>query len=221
MHRRRRHAAEVAAAAIALGALLAPGAGAHVTVQPSASRPADLQRYRVIVPNERTSGTTTGVDIQVPRGITFALVESVAGWRGQIVRRGGAIAELRWRGGRVAPGAYAELRFIARNPARVGRLQWKALQRYGDSDVVRWIGGEGSEQPAAVTTLSEQAEPIDVVSTHGEKTPAATGGAPAPAARTASDGGRDGLTLGLAIAGVVLGAAALGLTLARRRAGEQ
>jgi len=215
MHRRRSRAAQVLTAAVVLGALAAPGASAHVTVQPTASRPADLQRYRVIVPNEESTGSTTGVDVQVPRGITFVLAESVSGWRAQLVRNGGTITQLRWRGGRVPPGGYAELRFIARNPARVGALQWKALQRYDDGDVVRWIGAAGSEQPAAVTTLSEDAVPVDVVSTHGEKT--APDGAPAPAAATADDG-RDGLTLGLAIAGLALGAAALGLTLVRRRA---
>jgi len=216
MHRRRSRAAEVLTSAVVLGALAAPGAAAHVTVQPSASRPADLQRYRVIVPNEQSTGSTTGVDVQVPRGITFVLAESVAGWRAQVVRRGGTITQLRWRGGRVPPGGYAELRFIARNPARVGPLRWKALQRYDDGDVVRWIGAAGSEQPAAVTTLSEDAEPVDVVSTHGEPTAAAN--APAPAS-TASppDAGRDGLTLALAIAGLVLGAAALGAALTRRR----
>ena len=57
MPRRRRLGAGVLTAAVVLGALAAPGAAAHVTVQPAASRPADLQRYRVIVPNETSSAT--------------------------------------------------------------------------------------------------------------------------------------------------------------------
>ncbi|MEY2515448.1 MAG: hypothetical protein QOJ89_2806 [bacterium] len=194
-------------AAVALGALAAPGAAAHVTVQPAASRPAELQRYRLIVPNERTSGATTGVDVKVPAGVTFALVESVAGWRTHVVRRGGVIAELRWRAGRVPPDGYAELHFIARNPVRVGPIAWKALQRYDDGDVVRWIGSPSSDQPAPVTTLSEHAVPVDVVSTHGEAVPAASSAAAAPTTAPAS--GRDGPTLALAILGVLLGAAAL------------
>jgi uncharacterized protein YcnI len=217
MHRRRRRAAPAVTAAVALGAVAAPGAAAHVTVQPAASRPAELQRYRVIVPNERASAATTGVDVQVPRGVTFALVESVAGWRARVVRRGGAIAELRWSAGRVPPDGYAELHFIARNPVRVGQVAWKALQRYDDGDVVRWIGSEDSDRPAPLTTLSEHAVPVDVVSTHGEAVPAASAaGAPAAAPTTASSG-RDGPTLALAILGVLLGAASLALLLARRR----
>ena len=200
-----------------LGAIAAPGAAAHVTVQPAASRPADLQRYRVIVPNEK-SIATVGVDLKLPAGVTFALAEQVAGWRVKVVRSGSAISELRWRGGPVPPGGYAELRFIARNPVKVGRVQWKALQRYADGSVVRWIGAAGGDFPAPATTLSESATPVDVVSTHGEAAPA--GGATAAAARTPSDDGdteRDGLTLAVALLGAALGAAALALQLTRGR----
>ena len=196
---------------------MAPGAAAHVTLQPSTGRPADLQRYRVIVPNERESQATTGVDLRMPAGITFALVEAAPGWRTQIVKSGSAITELRWRSGRVPPGGYAELHFIARNPVRTGTLQWKALQRYDDGSVARWIGSPSSDQPAPVTRLSESATPVDVVSTHGESG-AAAAAEPAAAAPAADDddGGRDGLTLGLAIAALVLAAAALGLAVRRR-----
>ena len=216
MRRRRRRAAEALTAAVVLGALTAPGAAAHVTVQPAASQPAQLQRYRVIVPNERASSATTGVDVKLPAGVTFALTEQLAGWRARIVKRGNAISELRWRGGPVAPGGYAELRFIARNPVRLGPITWKALQRYDDGTVVRWIGGAGSETPAPVTTLSERAAPVDVVSTHGEGAPAASGAA-ATTTTNSDDGGRDGLTLALALVGALLGAAALALALTSRR----
>ncbi|MEA2130871.1 MAG: hypothetical protein QOJ85_3762 [Solirubrobacteraceae bacterium] len=215
MHRRQ--GLRVGALALALAAALpAASASAHVTLQPPEGRPADLQRYRVIVPNERESQATTGVDLRMPAGITFALVESVAGWHTKVVKRGSAIAELRWRGGRVPPGGYAELHFIARNPVRTGTIAWKALQRYSDGSVVRWIGSPSSDQPAPVTRLSESATPVDVVSTHGETAPAASGGAAAPAAAAPSNG-RDELTLAIAIAAAVLAAAAISLQLLRRR----
>jgi uncharacterized protein YcnI len=221
MHRRRRLGAQAVTAAVALGALVAPGAAAHVTVQPTASRPADLQRYRVIVPNEESSGSTTGVDLKLPPGITFALVESSPGWTTKVVRSGSEISKLRWSGGDVRPDGYAELHFIARNPVKVGPIAWKALQRYSGGEIVRWIGSADSDTPAPVTTLSEDAVPVDVVSTHGESEPvAASGGAsaaPAKEAAKAAEPGRDGLTLGLAILGALLGAAALGLAVVRRR----
>ncbi len=221
MPRRRRVGltARVLTGAVVLGAISAPGAAAHVTIQPAASRPADLQRYRVIVPNEKSSATV-GVDLKLPAGVTFALAEQVAGWRVKVVRSGSAISELRWRGGPVPPGGYAELRLIARNPVKLGRVQWKALQRYADGSVVRWIGAAGGEFPAPATTLSESAVPVDVVSTHGEAAPAAAAGAARPAATTTSDDGgtdRDGLTLAIALLAALLGAAALALQLTRGR----
>jgi hypothetical protein len=141
------------------------------------------------------------------------------------VRSGGEISELRWSGADVRPDGYAALYFIARNPVRVGPIAWKALQRYSDGSVVRWIGSTDSDTPAPVTTLSEDTLPVDVVSTHGESEPAvpapASGrsSATAPAKEQAAAGnpGRDGPTLALAILGAVLGAAALGLTLRHRR----
>jgi uncharacterized protein YcnI len=222
MPRRRRVglSARVLTGAVLLGAIAAPGAAAHVTIQPTASRPADLQRYRVIVPNEK-SVATVGVDLKLPAGVTFALAEQVAGWRVKVVKSGSAIGELRWRGGPVPPGGYAELRFIARNPVKQGRVQWKALQRYSDGSVVRWIGAAGGDFPAPATTLSERAVPVDVVSTHGEAAPAgAATAAAAPPPPASSDGGdteRDGLTLAVAILGALLGAAALALQLTRGR----
>ncbi|HEX4344383.1 MAG TPA: DUF1775 domain-containing protein [Solirubrobacteraceae bacterium] len=206
-------------AAVALGALAAPGAAAHVTVQPSASRPADLQRYRVIVPDERESSSTTGVDLKLPSGITFALVEAAAGWHASLLHRSSEVSEIRWSGGHVPPGGYAELHFIARNPVRAGPIAWKALQRYDDGQVVRWIGGEDSDEPAPTTLLSERAVPVDVVSTDGEALPAAAPPAAAAAGPSsqAATPGRNGLTLVIAIVGVVLGAAALGVSVRRRR----
>ncbi len=221
MHRRRRiAAARVVTATVALGALMAPGAAAHVTVQPTASRPADLQRYRVIVPNEQESASTTGVQLKLPPGITFALVEAAPGWKTKLVHSASAISEIRWSAGRVPPDGYTELHFIARNPVKVGSITWKALQDYSDGSVVRWIGSASSDHPAPVTTLSEDAVPVDVVSTHGESVAPASGGtspaAPAKEGAAAKDSGRDGLTLALAIAGLALGAAALGLGVLRR-----
>jgi uncharacterized protein YcnI len=148
----------------------------------------------------------------MPAGITFALVEAVPGWRTQVVKRASMITELRWSRGRVPPGGYAELHFIARNPVRTGAIAWKALQRYDDGSIVRWIGSPTSDLPAPVTQLSESATPVDVVSTHGESTPAATA-----TSKASVDSGGDGLALGVAIAAAALAAGALGLQLRRRR----
>lgn len=216
------------APALAAAVLLpAATAVAHVTIQPAASRPADLQRYRVIVPNEETSADTTAVRMQLPKGIDFLLVEAAPGWRAKVVRRGGQPSEIRWTGGRVPPGGYAELHFIARNPVRTGGLAFKALQDYSDGEVARWIGSAESENPAPTVTLSESATPQDVVSTHGEAAPASgAGGRETPAsgstagattAAATKDDGTDALTVvAIVLAAVAIGLSGLGLL--RRRA---
>lgn len=198
-------------AALALTAVGAGTASAHVTVQPASSRPADLQVYRLVVPNEREVATV-GVDVQVPAGVDFALIEEAAGWRTEVVRKGGRIVQLRWSGGRIEPDGFRTFHFIARNPVRQQTVAWKALQRYAGRDVVRWIGGPDSETPASRTRISESAVPQDVVSVHGEDVPtAAAAAAPAAVARAADedDGERDALTLGLVIVALVVALAAL------------
>jgi len=137
------------------------------------------------------------------------------------VRRGDVISEIRWTGGDVPPGGYAELHFLARNPVEQGEVAFPAVQTYGSGSVARWIGPADGDNPAPRVRLAETAVPVDVVSTHGEAQPAERGAAPVPAARAPeAESSRDGLTLGLAIAGLVAGLAALAVAVlsARRRA---
>lgn len=209
-----------AAAPVAIASLLAAApAAAHVTLQPAASRPAELQRYTVYVPNERRAATT-GVAIRVPAGIDFVLVESRPGWRARLVRESDRIAELRWSGGRIAPDGYAELHFIARNPVRAGAIAWPTLQRYADGTVVRWIGSSSSSsQPAPRVRVSEAATPVDVVSTHGEVAAdgrASPDGGTKHAPSATEDGDGEG-GLALSIVALVVAIAALAVALRGRR----
>ena len=43
--------------------------------------------------------------------------------------------------------------FVAANPEEEERLVWPAFQTYADGNTVNWVGSEGSERPASVTTL--------------------------------------------------------------------
>jgi uncharacterized protein YcnI len=214
-----------ALAPLGVAAAAAAPAGAHVVVQPSAARPADPQIYRVVVPTERDV-PTTDVRLRVPQGIDFVLVESPpAGWSGRLVRRADRIAEIRWTGGEIPPDGFAEFRFLARNPVEAGEIRWPVVQRYADGDVQRWIGPADSESPASQTRIAEDVVPQDVVSVNGEQLSSApaTGSQDArqPVPEAGDDGGgRDTLTLVLAVLGTLLGAAALGQSLtARRRSG--
>jgi uncharacterized protein YcnI len=206
---------------VALLALLAlPAAAvAHITLRPGASRPADLQRYTFLVPNER-GVATTAVRMRVPEGIDFLLVERPPGWDVRPLRRGGRVAELRFGGGRIEPGEYLDLHLVARNPVRTGTLVWPALQTYADGRVVRWIGPPGGEEPAPRTRLSEDAAPVDLVSTHGEVAVSGDGGSAAqrtPSPADAEDGGDDGLALALAGGALAVALLTLALVLTGRR----
>ncbi|MEA2254965.1 MAG: hypothetical protein QOG35_1010 [Solirubrobacteraceae bacterium] len=209
------------ALAAAASAIAASAASAHVTIAPAASRPADLQRYRLLVPNESTDGkATTGVDVQLPPGITFALADAQPPWKVALVRRGGEIAQIRWSGGSIPVDGYGELEFIARNPVRAGAATFKTLQRYAGGEVVRWIGSPDSDTPSPTVQITERAVPQDVVSVHGGKAPASGPAASAPAAAGADARGGSSTTATAAlIAGLlalVVAAASLALAVRRR-----
>jgi uncharacterized protein YcnI len=214
------------ALAAAASAIAASAASAHVTIAPAASRPADLQRYRLLVPNESPDGRpTTGVDVQLPPGITFALADAQPPWKVQLVRRGGEIAQIRWRGGSIPVDGYGELSFIARNPVRQGAATFKTLQRYAGGEIVRWIGPPDGDTPSPTVQITERAVPPDVVSVHGGRAPASPGAPASAPTPTAADTGRGSSTtatvaLVAGLLALVTAAASLALQLRRRRPGE-
>jgi uncharacterized protein YcnI len=208
--------------AVLLGAaVVAPSAGAHAVVLPGASRPADFQQYTLTVPTERDVPTVE-VDLKVPDGITFLLVQNVAGWKTKVIKRNDRIDEIRWTGNEIPVDFFATFKLIARNPVQEGALVWPVVQRYKNGEVVRWIGPAQSDQPAARTTISEKAVPVDTLDVVSGRTSTATATAPSTPATTtepkaADDGGRDGLTLAIAIVAAVAAVFALGVALLPRR----
>jgi uncharacterized protein YcnI len=211
----RRGALGVLLACLALAAVVAPAASGHTVIRPAASRPADLQQYTLTVPTEREVATVE-IDMKVPEGISFFLVQQAPGWTTEVVRRNERIDEVRWTGSEIPPDHYATFRFIARNPIQEGEISWPIVQRYEGGETVRWIGGPDTDTPAARTNITESAVPEDVVDIVSGST---SSGEPTPtdeADDSGSGGSRDGLTLGLAVAALVAGLAALGVSLIRR-----
>jgi uncharacterized protein YcnI len=213
--------------AVAAGLIPASAAHGHAVVQPSSARPADPQVYRVTVPNEMESDTVE-VRLRVPEGIDFVLIESPPeGWKGELVRKGDRIQEIRWSGGRIPPEQYATFRFLARNPVEVGEITWPIVQTYEDGEVQRWIGPPDSDEPASRTQLSETATPEDIIAVNGEAIPesepkdgSATPATPAGEADDDDDENgseRDPLALGLAGGALVVALLALMSSLRRRK----
>ncbi|MNR20036.1 hypothetical protein D3C85_1368570 [compost metagenome] len=85
-------------------------------------------------------------------------------------------------------------------------IVWKAYQTYKDGSVVEWVGANGSDKPASVTTV--KAKTGATTDSHGNVT---------AAAGSAGDS-ESNTSLYLSIAAVVLGAAALLVSLLRKRA---
>ena len=192
----------------------------HAVVQPSASRPAEQQVYTLTVPSER-SDDVVSVSLQVPAEVESLIVRKTPGWNVRLQKQGDRVAVVRWTGNRIPPNQYDSFQLIARNPVKQGTLAWKVIQQYTNA-TDRWIGPPDSESPAARTTITESATPVDAINTEsgapasGEA--GAEGATPATAATgSAEDEDSDALPLIIAIAALVAGLAALVLTLAGRR----
>jgi uncharacterized protein YcnI len=212
---------------IAAAALLAAPAAAqaHVTLQPKEAPAGGFVRLDVRVPTERDNASTTKVDLQMPPGFAEASYEPVPGWSvkvtkfkldtpiktddGEITE---AVSRITWTasGDGIPPGAFQDFGLSVMVPGKAGdALTFKALQTYSDGEVVRWIGPEGSDNPAPIVKVTGD-EPAAAAAT-----PAAT--ATPAAASDGSDGN------GLAITALIIGALGLltavaALATTRRRA---
>ena len=221
-------------AATAVAALAAPAAAqAHVTLQPNNAPAGAFTKLDVRVPTERDNASTMKVDVQFPAGFASASYQPVPGWKVKVIKTKLAkpiqtddgpvtegIGRMIWTatGSGIGPGQFMDFPLSVQIPGKAGdKLTFKALQTYSNGEVVRWIGGPGSEEPAPQVSVTA-AQPEGGA-------PASTGGTtakpqPAPQAADSSDKASKGLgivALVLGGLGLVLGAAAL-VVAGRRRA---
>jgi periplasmic copper chaperone A len=210
---------------LAVALLIAPAAGAHVTVQPPEAPAGGFTRLDVRVPNERDNANTTKVEVQLPPGFLSVSTEPVPGWNAELTMRkldqpveqfGEQVTEevgqITFSGGAIRPGEFQDFGLSVAVPdGKPGSmLTFKAVQTYSNGEVARWIGPPDSEEPAPQVELTAAEE--EEGSAPAAEQPAA------PAASEDDDGGN-----GLAIAALVVGALGLiaglaALFLGRRRA---
>lgn len=230
--------------------LFAGIASAHVTVQPPTVEQNSYQVFAVRVPSEKENVTTTTVKVKVAEGVKVSRVEPKEGWKYELERDAStkAITAITWtaEGAGLAETEFTDFRMSGKVAADAKQLVWKAYQTYSDKSVVEWVGGDGAEYPASVTTVTA-ANATAGDSGHGGGTSSAPAGgnnaaassngstgtaasgntassdAAAPAQETATqttadeDSTKENVTLGLAIAAVVLGAAALVAAATRKK----
>ncbi|MGH2746095.1 MAG: YcnI family protein [Thermoleophilaceae bacterium] len=216
-----------ALASVAAALVLAPAAGAHVTLQPPEAPAGGFTRLDVRVPNERDNANTTKVEVQLPPGFLSVSHEPVPGWDAELTMRkldkpaeqfgekvteevGGITFTGRGETGVIRPGEFQDFGLSLAVPeGKPGEmLTFKALQTYSNGEVVRWIGPPDSEEPAPQVALTAAEE---------EEAPAPAAEQPAAPAASEDDDGN-----GLAIVALVVGAAGLaaGLTALFTRPGR-
>ena len=203
---------------------------AHVTVQPNEAVIGSFSRFVVHVPNEQEEASTTKVQVNLPP-LAFTSFEPKDGWQRQtetvefdepIVAFEQEITEgigtVTWSGGEIKPHEFVEFGFSARMPDEETTLTFEAIQTYDNGDVVRWVGAADSEEPAAQLTV------LDIGAGEGQGqlgvlAEVASGDHQAAAGGDdAGDEEDEDSNLGTILGGlgVILGAAALIVTLTRK-----
>lgn len=216
--RPRARAALTASLALALGAGLALGpttaASAHVTLDENTAEAGSYALLTFKVPNESETATSTSVTVQLPTETPFASVRTVpvAGWQAEIVvgelpepveigdtTLTEAATAIVWTatGAGIGDGELGLFPFSVGPVPDVGRLELPVDQGYSDGSVVAWEGDD-------VPVLYVNDAPADHL---GEQ--------PDVAAPSHDGTALAGVVLGSG--GLLLGGAALVLTLVRRR----
>jgi uncharacterized protein YcnI/predicted enzyme related to lactoylglutathione lyase len=151
---------------IVLLVLMMPaGAAAHVRVQPEEVEAGTYTVLQVNVPNESNDLATTKVVLEFPPGFAYALYRPVAGWSGDVKMTKAAksiiggqttpagVGRVTWtarqRGAEIQPDQFEEFPIAVQIPDTAGEmLTFEATQTYENGDVVRWVGGPNSQEPA-------------------------------------------------------------------------
>jgi uncharacterized protein YcnI len=134
---------------------------AHVTVTPSAVKPAAFQTFSVNVPNEKDIPTVK-VRLVLPGGLQYVQPTTKLGWNVNIIKDGENVKELEWTTGLIAKGFRDEFGFSAKVPGNETKLAWKAYQTYQDGSEVAWDKDIESNDGHSKTDSKEQPNPYSV-----------------------------------------------------------
>lgn len=199
-----------------LASMLGGGfASAHVTVQPKETTQGSYEKFTVRVPTEKEIPTVK-IEVKFPLdSVSISRFEPKPGWKYELTKdANNKITGVVWTATGEGLGAteFGEFYMQGKVADTATAITWKAYQTYKDGSVVEWVGADGSDKPASVTKVN--AKPAGAgTDSHGHAT------APAAADKAASEAPAASQTpLYLSIAGVVLGAAALIVSLMRRKA---
>jgi periplasmic copper chaperone A len=214
--------------AVVAGATVAPGvASAHVTVSSAGAVQGGYAKITFRVPNEKANAGTAKLEVVLPtdKPVVSVSTKPVNGWTaatektklatpvktddGEITE---AVSKITWTAAPdavIQPGQFQEFDVSLGPLPEADQMVFKALQTYSDGDIVRWIdepgGATEAEHPAPVLKLTKAAAAQDAHGGAGSTDAPTT----ASAANRTGEAGRDGLTLSLAVAGVLIAVAGL------------
>jgi periplasmic copper chaperone A len=242
---------KVAVLSVGIGLLGAGPASAHVTVAAQGATPgASDATITFRVPTESATLKTTGLKVQLPvdTPIASVLIDPTPGWATKVTTTKLAkpittddgevtevVSEVDWTAqsasAAIPPGSFGAFTILAGQLPDAPQLTFKAIQTYSDGSQVAWIEipAPGStaepEHPGPVLSLGAAASgsAASGTATSGASSGGAnSGGAPtvtatATAARTASTT----VPTVLSVVALVLAAAALAVTLVRRRGARE
>ena len=145
--------------AVAAVALIAATAFAHATVRTDVgtkeSKAGAFETYRLQVPTEKPMDTVE-VRLVVPAGLVVSTFGIVPGFERSVEKDAqGVVTSVTWKG-KIGQQEFARFPFSARNPAKAGRLWFKAYQKYADGSVVAWDAeDEKAQTPASFVDIKE------------------------------------------------------------------
>jgi uncharacterized protein YcnI len=194
-----------------IGSMLLAGiASAHVVVYPKESTQGSYEKFTVRVPSEKDIPTVK-VEVKFPMdAVAVSRFEPKAGWTYELAKdSAGKVTGVTWKatGDGLASTEFGEFNMQGKVADAATEIVWKAYQTYKDGSVVEWVGANGSDKPASVTTVKAKTAAGATTDSHGQVT----------AGSTAASGTSSNTSLYLSIAAVVLGALSLIVSLTKKR----
>jgi len=215
-------------AVLAAFALLVPAAAqAHVSLHPNEVPTGSFATLDIRVPNEMESTNTVKLAVQVPPGFLDISTEYMPGWASKVLTSKLAkpvqtddgevteqVREIVWTGdgkqGLIPPGQFLNFPISTEIPGKAGEeLTFKVLQYYDNGEVVRWIGGPSSEEPAPKIDVTAEGGVLQDVAGSETAPPSPSAASSQGGETTSSSSSGDSASKGLGIAALVVGALGL------------
>ncbi|MEX1030749.1 MAG: YcnI family protein [Paenibacillaceae bacterium] len=130
-------------------------ASAHVTVYPKETLQGAYEKFTVRVPTEKEVPTTE-IKVLIPEHVNVSRFEPKSGWDYEVSRdTTDKIISVIWTasGEGLSSTEFGEFNMQGKVGGDATHIIWKAYQTYQDGSVVEWIGDEGTDKPASITTV--------------------------------------------------------------------